>query len=238
MKRRARATGAGALMELHLAALFVLDRRGRLVSVNATGAGRAPKFFLGRTADGIVWAVRQDVGAELEAGLRALAGSEAPGHPSGPLPRADEPYLELLARHVGVERAWTGPAYRFPASLSVDTGAVAVRAKNAHVLARYLDEWLPHAAAGVPMTAVLEAGAAVSVCGSVRMTAEAHEAGVETHRDFRGRGFGSRAVAAWARAVRRLGPMPLYSTSWANRPSRALADRLGLVQYGSVLHVT
>jgi predicted GNAT family acetyltransferase len=72
----------------------------------------------------------------------------------------------------------------------------------------------------------------------VRRTARAHEAGVETHPAFRGRGFAVRAVAAWARAVRATGVLPLYSTSWENHGSRGVARRLGLVQLGSDLHVT
>ena len=42
---------------------------------------------------------------------------------------------------------------------------------------------------------------AVSICCRVRVSAAAHEAGVETPPDFRGRGHGTRTVAAWARAV-------------------------------------
>jgi predicted GNAT family acetyltransferase len=76
------------------------------------------------------------------------------------------------------------------------------------------------------------------VCASVRVTVDAHEAGVETHPDFRGRGQGARAVAAWATLVRESGAVPLYSTSWSNEASRRLASRLGLVQFGSDLHIT
>jgi hypothetical protein len=38
--------------------------------------------------------------------------------------------------------------------------------------------------------------------------------------------------------VRELGRMPLYSTSWDNTASRALARSLGLVQYGATLQLT
>jgi hypothetical protein len=39
-------------------------------------------------------------------------------------------------------------------------------------------------------------------------------------------------------AVRRLARLPLYSTSWENAASRALADRMGLECYGTDLHFT
>ena len=79
---------------------------------------------------------------------------------------------------------------------------------------------------------------AVSICGSARITSRAHEAGVETHPDFRGRGHAVKVVAAWARAVREDGRIPLYSTSWENEASRDVARKLGLVQYGVTFHVT
>jgi predicted GNAT family acetyltransferase len=72
----------------------------------------------------------------------------------------------------------------------------------------------------------------------VRVTPTAHEAGVETPKQFRGRGYGGQVVAAWASAVRSLGCIPLYSTSWQNVASQAVAHKLGLVQYGTDLHIT
>lgn len=73
---------------------------------------------------------------------------------------------------------------------------------------------------------------------TARMTPHAHEAGVETHPEFRGRAHAARAVRAWARAVRELDRIPLYSTSWENKASRALAARLGLLRYEPDLHTT
>jgi hypothetical protein len=32
--------------------------------------------------------------------------------------------------------------------------------------------------------------------------------------------------------------IPLYSTSWQNQASLALARKLGLIQYGADLHIT
>lgn len=109
---------------------------------------------------------------------------------------------------------------------------------NASLLSPYLEDWRADVSAGVPMTAALEGGRAVAVCCSVRVTPQAHEAGVETHPDFRRRGHAARAVSAWARAVREIDRMPLYSTSWDNAASRALAGKLGLIRYGGDLHIT
>ena len=52
-----------------------------------------------------------------------------------------------------------------------------------------------------PFLAIVEESRAVSVCRSVRITAVAHEAGVETLPDFRGKGYAKDVVAGWARLV-------------------------------------
>jgi predicted GNAT family acetyltransferase len=72
-----------------------------------------------------------------------------------------------------------------------------------------------------------------SVCFSARNTPVAAEAGVDTVEEFRGRGYAPAVVAAWARAVRQEGRVPLYSTSWDNLASRSVARKLGLVMYGA-----
>jgi predicted GNAT family acetyltransferase len=65
----------------------------------------------------------------------------------------------------------------------------------------------------------------------------AAEAGVETREQYRGRGYGSIAVVAWAAAVRQGGRMPLYSAEWENIASRALASRIGLICYAEDVHL-
>ena len=67
---------------------------------------------------------------------------------------------------------------------------------------------------------------------------EAHEAGVETLPDFRGKGYARDVAAEWARRVRGLGAIPLYSTSWTNNASQAVARKLRLVCYGADFEVT
>ena len=83
----------------------------------------------------------------------------------------------------------------------------------------------------LPIVAVMEDGHAVSVCFCARRSDMAAEAGLETAMAFRGCGLGPRVTAAWALAIRASGRIPLYSTSWSNDASLAVARKLGLVAY-------
>ena len=160
------------------------------------------------------------------------------------MPRQEEsdsvgaPILALLAETSPIQRIWSGPAFRFPDRLDIGPGVVAIDAANASVLSAHLDPWREDVARGEVLHGVLVDGAAVAVCGSVRRTPIACEAGVETAAPFRRKGYASLAVTGWAAAMRGEGKIPLYSTSWSNAASCALARRLGLIQFAADLHVT
>lgn len=225
------------LMRLHVAALFTHDAEGRLLHVNTPGGRPAARFFLGRTAQGAEWRFRRDLDADLVRALEAMARAEPAGDEL-PRPPYGAAYRDLLARSAPIERLWAGPAYRFPEAWATPSGTVRVTERDAHLLRPHLAEWADDVAECQPMLAALEGGCAVAVCASVRVTPAAHEAGVETAPGFRGRGHGARVVAAWADAVRGMGRIPLYSTSWENTASQALARALGLRRYGTDLHIT
>lgn len=222
-------------MRLHVEALYTRDAAGRLLTVNDAGAAPAPRFFLGRTPNGKLLWFRHDVDDSLAEDLARVCESL----PTGLDVVAAEPFVDRLSRVAAVQKIWTGPAYHFPRDVpSEDVGVVRVTADNATVLSPHLEDWLGDVAPNVPMAVALEDGKAVSVCASVRITPRAHEAGVDTNRGFRRRGYAARAVTAWAKAVREVDRIPLYSTSWQNEASRALAAKLGLIQFGSDLHIT
>ena len=222
-------------LDLHLRALFVHDDRGRIVTRNALDGGPAPRFFLGRTADGNRWRFRDDVPDDLAARIEALAAEEpVVADPREP-PRHEARYRDLLSGHAPVGEVWLGPAYRFPADLPPpDANIVQLTAGNAPLLrGGDLEPWLEDIGHSEPLVALVRDGRAVSICGSVRVTPEAHEAGVETSAAARGHGFAVAVVAAWARAVRDSGAEPLYSTSWENTASQGVARKLGLTPYAS-----
>ena len=224
------------LMELHVEALFAHDDHGRLLHVNDPNAADAPRFFLGRTAGGSVMRFRRGTTKDLERELKAAAVAM---HAAPPLdaPIDAAPYQAILDRSAPSGEIWTGPAFTFPSSLPERVQAFRVTPANSHVLEAHLAPWIPDVTTCEPMIAVAVDGQAVAVCASVRRTRKAHEAGVETVVAFRRRGYAASAATEWARAVREEGRIPLYSTSWKNEASRALARKLGLLPFGSDLHI-
>jgi hypothetical protein len=132
-----------------------------------------------------------------------------------------------------------GPAWVLPERLPRDPRAREVAASE---LGAWLEAWpwLQREHAWVaPVAVAFDGDRPAALCHSPRgRTPAASEAGVETLPAFRRRGLATAAVACWASAVQRSGRLALYSTSWANRASRAVAHRLGAQTYGENWHVT
>jgi hypothetical protein len=221
------------LMEMHVDALFTRDLHGDLAFVNEPGGVIASRFFIGQTKDGSVIGFRGDVTEAQRAALTAAALLEE----LGDTPLSPEPYREILASSAPVTHTESGPAFCFPRDLTGDE-TVLITDDNAHLLTPLLSTWAGDVHTCHPLMGVVVDGRAVSVCGTVRVTPLACEAGVDTAPVARGSGYAARVVSAWARAIRASGKTPLYSTSWRNEASRSVARKLGLLQFGSDLHIT
>jgi RimJ/RimL family protein N-acetyltransferase len=233
-----RVTNERELMRNHIEALFTHDADGRVVRVNEAGGKPAPRFFLGRTSQGNEWRFRHDVDPDLVRRLEAACMGETESDELLRPPYGATIYEDLLAQAAPIERVWAGPAYWCPPNTPSTADSVLVTRANIDVLQPYFTAWLGDVELCQPFVALVDDGRAVSVCGSVRITSVADEAGVETHRELRGRGYAPRVVSVWAEAVRYLGRTPLYSTSWQNTASQAVAAKLGLIRFGTDLHFT
>jgi RimJ/RimL family protein N-acetyltransferase len=227
-------------MELQAEVLFEADARGRLLRRRGPGneAEAPPRFFLGRTRHGSLWRFSAALPEPLVAELARLAAAERIDWPLEEPPERIEPIRARLAEHAPIEGVYHGPAFRFPERCGPDAGAelAALTPERAPLLGAEFAALRPVLALRQPCFAALADGRAVSVCYVAARSPRAAEAGVETLPGFRGRGLASRACAAWAGAVRSEGRLPLYSTEWRNRASRAVAARLGLILYGVDLH--
>lgn len=226
------------LMTMHVRALFTHDARSRLLSVNEPGGGApAPRLFLGRTRAGNLRRFRADLPEPLVEELEALCADEPAAAELHGVPLHLEAYVRLLDGHAPVRRTWAGPAYYFAEDPEPSRPLLALTEADAELLREGFEELVEELPYAQPFVAVVEQGRAVSVCRSVRVTPAAHEAGVETLPRFRGKGYATDVAAGWARAVRSLGAVAMYSTSWGNAASQAVAKKLRLVQYGTDFHV-
>ena len=217
--------------ELQLRTLFVLDGARRIVGTREAVPGAGPLFSLIRSREKCTWAVRADVAPDVADELDGLAGEEPPVEDLRQAPVHAERYKSLLEGRVD-----SGPSFVFPERIARPAGVLVI--EDVDVLSRHFSGWTASEIPGCgPIVGVLADGYAVSVCFSARRSDEAAEAGVETAVDWRGRGLAARVTAAWALAVRESGRIPLYSTSWSNGASLAVARKLGLVRFGCVWSV-
>lgn len=222
-------------LALQIDTLFLVDREGRLQSLNEPGAPPAPRFFLGRTARGCLWRARADLPADLLRRLTPLCRAALTRQPA-----QDEAIRAVLAAHAPVTDEYRGPAYWLPHVAHVPPGVLLLSAEHAQLVRAtfpWLVAWLADPANG-PVAAVVEQGQAVSVCFCSRLTRQAAEAGVQTLEPYRGSGYATAAVAGWAAAMQQSQRMALYSTSWENQASQAVAKKLGAVRYGEDWSIT
>lgn len=227
-----------SLVELQLDVLLARDNQGRLIATRDPTPRPAPRLFLGRSGDGNVWALRHDLDAETSEVLRRLCAAEPrliiPSAGSSPVCR--EHVLELLGP---VESEYRGPAYVLPDGLPTDDRAREVTADERALWCDAFPWLAAEFDAVAPVAIAFACGRPAAICHSPRgSTALAAEAGVETLAPFRGQGLATAAVARWARAVQRSGRLALYSTSWDNAASQAIARRLSARLYGENWHLS
>lgn len=229
------------LMDIHVRALFTHNTESRILFVNEPDSAviPAPRLFLGRTRAGSIRRFRADLPENLCEELDALCADE----PTVEIdfnepPRHLETLVRLLEKDAPVREISSGPAYRFTKFQMSSKLLLTVTENNAETLQGGFEKLVGELRAWQPFVALVEQNRAVSVCRSVRITPEAHEAGVETLPDFRGKGYAQEVSSEWARLVRAAGVVPLYSTSWENTASQAVARKLELECYGADFQIT
>lgn len=216
-----------ATPSLHLRTLYRLDVEGRIVSTLEPQAAIGPAFTLIRGRSERVWAVGAGVDPDVANELDTLAAREQPLDDWRDPPRFANRYRDILGGELV-----SGPALEFPEQIVAPSHVTLI--DDATRLERHFPAWTAEEMPGrTPMAVILVDGQAVSLCGCARRTDEAAEASLETAEQFRGRGLAQQVTAGWAVAVRASGRMPLYSTSWENTASLAVACKLGLSIYAA-----
>jgi hypothetical protein len=217
---------------LHINTLFELDGDGRILLTREPGTNPGPLFSLIRGAFGCAWAIRADVPDDIATAMDNLAQQEPPVANFHDAPVHAERYVSLMSRVPAVtSRQSAGPAFEFPAAIAQPADIVLV--EDERLLHHNFRGWIAGeiASGRAPVTAVVKESRPVSICFCARSSETAAEAGVETAEAFRGFGFAPRVTAAWALVVRASGRIPLYSTSWNNSASLAVARKLCLKMY-------
>ncbi|HZQ38878.1 MAG TPA: GNAT family N-acetyltransferase [Dehalococcoidia bacterium] len=226
------------LMRVRADTAFTYDAHGRMLLSNEPRVPErrpAPRLWLAWTPTGYVVRFGATVSDALAQQIEAILERRPPTGGLHAAPAALPELRAALEPHAAIAREEGGPAYRFPETIAPAGDAVRLTEANrtiAHqtfpwLYVEYADWW--------PAFAVVRDGAAVSVCFSSRMGVRACEAGVETLPAFRGHGYAGAVTAAWAAAVRAASLIPIYSTSWENRASQAVARKLGLIPFGANL---
>ncbi len=226
------------LMAIQINTLFRTNAAGRLLYVNEPGADEtcppAPRFFMGRTLEGNLWRFRADLEPEIVSELEQLCRNE-PVTSDLTMPLCQSSAIrEVLARTAPIQKEEQGPAYWVAIDQPVTAHAVLITPANLELLRVNFPDWLkppPYYELGPAAVTVVD-GLAVAICCCVRVPGRATEAGVETAAAYRGKGYAPAAVAFWAAAVRQVGIIPFYDTSWENLASQRVAQKLGMVQYG------
>ncbi|HEM7878049.1 GNAT family N-acetyltransferase [Burkholderia contaminans] len=235
-------------LDIDYRTLFCLHPDRRIERENDPDRSPAPRFWLGRCADGNLAGVRADVPPPVADALARLASSEPPL--SGPMhPAHLERYLALLAP---VPHWNIGLVYPLPHALDFDIDARVALIDGDSDAGRHLlhalstrgmpgglfsmgfrsvaDLWAPWCAAVVDEEIT-------SVAFAARLSDVGAELGLATAPAFRGRGLAAAVTAAWTRLPSLRTRTLFYSTDSDNRASQRVASRLGLTLRGTTLRV-
>ncbi|MFC9448609.1 GNAT family N-acetyltransferase [Bacillus cereus] len=219
------------LIAIQVEVLFVHSPVGKMKCVNEKGNPKAPRFFLGRTREGSITRYHCNVGDKTISKIEKLIRE-----PSNHIEIAK--IINVLNEERTVENIWTGPAFMLPNNLHKPTRTIQITEKNKELLRENFPNLIEQMEWRQPYFAIVQNEKVVSICCSARSTPVAAEASVETLAEFQGNGYGTDVVTAWAISIQEEKRIPLYSTSWDNYASQAVARKLKLINYGMNLHIT
>ncbi|WP_189029033.1 GNAT family N-acetyltransferase [Paenibacillus albidus] len=218
------------LMSIQAGVLYIHDHAGRITTINEPTNQPAPRFFWGQTVAGRIVRFRSDVPNRLVHDILQFMDQ---GDSTEQLANV----IRTLEKDREIRGLWMGPAFIFHETAKDYTGATLVTEDNKYCLEPGFPTLLSELKFRGPCFMVTENNMAVSVCFSARSSDKAAEAGVETLKDYRGKGYAMRVTSLWAQAIRRSRRIPLYSTSWDNYSSLSIAKRLRLHLYGTDISI-
>lgn len=222
------------LITHRIALLFRCDPNGYLLGTNEPIADHqqdAPLVYLCWGHNTVVCGYRDDVSQTIQEAVATLIKHFGHAPPLSDRSLSTAVCAEVNT-HQCVRITYEGPAYRFRSMTNVHTDTFSVTPDNVDRLPTLQDKQEAIAAIQ-PYVVKLVDGQVAASCCTVRRTGTYLEAGVETVSHYRRHGYGKAVVVDWATKAIEMGCVPLYSTSWDNTASVALAKSIGLIQYGT-----
>jgi len=102
------------LLDFQINAFFTHDALGRIIRINEPNGNLAPRFFLGRTRNGNLWRVRNDLDTKTMQDLAQLASEEPVANDLKSEPRNLKKYFILLDFEQKASVGTAGTAFSFP----------------------------------------------------------------------------------------------------------------------------
>lgn len=188
------------LLRLKLEMEFGAPVDGHTLTPATTNADGQPRLIVSRHAGGFSRFYRHDLPVGTRAAVAQLAAERA---------FEDEQVItQLLETDAPVEHIWRVRWHVIQVAPPPSAFPDVTRAADGHVIVRD--------------------GAVVARAWTTADSPVATEVEVETHPDYRRRGYARQVVAAWAAAALAAGKVAYYSHVMANDASRGVARSLGL----------
>jgi hypothetical protein len=219
------------LLERHIEALFILNSQSKLVSINEPWdkTKPAPRLYAGKTIDGnIIYKFSCNVPSETLKKLEYYIKKET-ADTDGIIKNIQE-YLKILeSKNYSEEISYY---YDNEKDMSIDNCSI-IDENNIKKYRLNGFEWLNDEIKYCqPCYGIINDGYIISVCRSVRITKEAHEAGIETSEKHRGNNLAGKVLVKWSKDVKNRGCIPLYSTLKENKASQRVAEKTLLKKIG------
>ncbi|MHB1924788.1 MAG: GNAT family N-acetyltransferase [Acidimicrobiales bacterium] len=243
------ATSDLELLRLHRQTAFVFDRRGRMTHESAPDRSRGRRFSFTGSREGNVAVIRNDVTARAARRLERLVSEEPPFFSPHALPRHIEDYLGALRATGSPPDHRLGLLWTFaePLPLIEEFQLVWSGTSEGKSLLDRFGDAMPASLVDIgfrqssdlwePWCVALIGDQIASIAETVRRGPGGAEVGVDTAKDFRGRGLAAATTMGWSSHDDLKGLTLFYSTGRENRSSQRVTDRLGLRFVGSTFAV-
>lgn len=220
------------MLEMRVETLFTTDSRSRLLTVNEPWdkTRPAPRLYLAKSTEGsIIYQFRNDVLPETIKELENYLKAEPPLDNENKIAYIDE-YLKTLESSNYTE----GICYYYKnAREAAGNNCIKITPGNINDFRLQEFEWLREEIDHCQICyGIAEDNNIVSLCRSVRISEKAHEAGIETMKEYRGRGLAGIVLINWANEVSGMEHTAFYSTGKENKSSQRVAEKAFLTKLG------